>query len=130
MKTIQGLKIAAMLPLAFMILVLLVFGIGEMVGGDLSGAGHLIPVVFVGLVIWFCWKKPLWGGILLLIGAGFEVFNFRDVFARPNPELWLAPLLIMTLPLAFSGLLLLLAEWIGRIRAVAPKKSTGRSNNP
>ena len=121
MKTVQGLKVVAMLPLAFMLMVLMMFGIGEMAGGDLSGAGHLIPVIFAGLIIWLCWKRPLWGGSLLMLGAAFEVFVFRDIFHAPSLELVLAPLFMMILPLAFSGLLLLTAAWLGRIDVIAPK---------
>jgi len=76
MKTVRGLKIAAMIPLGFMALILLIFAVGESVGGDLSGLMHLLPVVLVGLVAWLCWKRPLWGGILLLAGAIFEAVFF------------------------------------------------------
>lgn len=34
MKTIHALKIAAMVPLAFMVLNMLIFGIGESIGSD------------------------------------------------------------------------------------------------
>ena len=115
MKTIQGLKIAAMLPLGFMILILLAFGIGESLGGDLGGLMHLVPVVFVGLVIWLCWKRPLWGGLLLLAGALLEMIVSLNVLLN-RPPLWYWTLIIMILPLAFSGLLLLMAEWVGRIQ--------------
>ena len=118
MKTIRGLKIAAMIPLGFMMLILLAFGIGESVGGDLSGLMHLVPLVFAGLVIWLCWKRPLWGGILLLAGALFEAFRFRGAFVSANQGSMIWPLIIMILPLALSGLLLLTAAWIGRNQPV------------
>jgi uncharacterized integral membrane protein len=85
-------------------------------GGDLSGLMHFVPVVLVGLVVWLCWKHPLWGGILLLIGAIFEALNFGRLFLNAEPGAIAAPLIIMILPLAFSGLLLLLAAWLGRIQ--------------
>jgi hypothetical protein len=115
MKTVHSLKIVAMFPLAFLVLVSLLFGVGEMLGGDISDAGHLIPVVFVGLVIWLCWKRPLWGGILLLLGAAISWLKFRRVFLSDNTAVWVSPLVIMILPLVFSGFLLLTAEWMGRI---------------
>ena len=121
MRTIRGLKIAAMIPLGFMVLVLLMFGIGETLGGDLSGLMHLVPVVFVGLVIWLCWKRPSWGGILLLVGVLLEVIMFWRMFTSADTSAMVAPLVIMILPLAFSGLLLLIAEWVGRIQHIAPK---------
>jgi hypothetical protein len=114
MKTIQALKISAMVPLGFMVLVLLLFGIGETLGGDLSGIQHFVPVIFVGLVVWLCWRRPLWGGILLLAGAVFEAAVFWRFFAEAEAGAIIAPLVIMVLPLAFSGLLLLLAHWLGR----------------
>jgi hypothetical protein len=116
MQTIRGLKIAAMVPLGFMVLVLLMFGIGEVVGGDLSGIQHIVPVVFVGLVVWLCWRRPLWGGILLLLGASFFTLTFWRMFTSEDLSAMVAPLVIMILPLAFSGLLLLAAEGVGRIR--------------
>lgn len=119
MKTIQGLKIAAMVPLGFMVLVLLAFGIGETLGGDWSGIQHFVPVVFIGLVVWLCWEKPLWGGILLLAGAAFETFMFQRMLFNGDLSEIIAPLLIMILPLAFSGLLLLIAHWVGHIHRTA-----------
>jgi hypothetical protein len=76
---------------------------------------HLVPVVFVGLVVWLCWKRPLWGGILLLAGALFEVISFWRMLTNADASAIISPLVIMIVPLAFSGLLLLLAAWIGRI---------------
>ena len=117
MTTIRGLKIAAMVPLGFMVLVLLIFGIGETVGGDLSGIQHFVPVIFVGLVVWLCWKRPLWGGILLLVGALFEAVVFMGFLTKAEAGSIIAPLVIMVLPLAFSGLLLLLVHWLGRMHS-------------
>jgi hypothetical protein len=115
MKTIQALKFAAMVPLAFMVLILLAFGVGEILGGDFSGIQHFVPVIFVGLVVWLCWKRPLWGGILLLAGAVLQAAMFWRLFIRAEAGEIIAPLVIMILPLAFSGLLLLLAHWLGRM---------------
>ena len=117
MKTIQALKFAAMVPLAFMVLILLAFGIGESLGGDLSGLMHLVPVVLVGLVVWMCWKRPLWGGILLLAGAIVQAAMFWRMFMRADASEIIAPLVIMILPLAFSGLLLLLTALLGRMHS-------------
>jgi len=117
MKTVQGLKIAALVPLAFMVLLLLSFGIGETLSGDWSGLMHFVPVIFAVLVAWVCWKRPLWGGVLLLIGVVFEVVFFWGTLVG-RPPMWFWPLIIMILPLAFSGLLLLTAEWVQHIKQV------------
>jgi len=117
MKAVQSLKIAALVPLGFMVLVLSIFGVGETLSGDLSGLMHFVPVVFAVLVTWLCWKHPLWGGFLLLAGVIFEVVAFWGILGN-KPPMWFWTLIIMILPLAFSGLLLLTAEWIKRIKQI------------
>ncbi len=110
MKTIKGLKIAALVPLGWMALISLAFGIGETVGGDWSGLGHFVPLILVGLAIWLGWKRPLWGGALLLVGAVLMALPFSRAWG--DPQEWLAPFLILILPLALSGLLFLFAGWL------------------
>ena len=118
MKTVKWLKIAAMVPLGFMVAILLVFAIGESVGGDLSGLMHLVPVGFVILVSWFCWKRPLWGGILLLAAAIFEAVFFGISMRGAGPGAVVSPIIIMIMPLTLSGALLLTAAWVGRNKAM------------
>lgn len=114
MQAKKALKIIALVPLAFMVLVLLLFGIGEAIGGDLSGLMHLVEVAFVVLVVGLCWKRPLWGGVLLLVGAAVEAFNVYRFFQNADASAIVAPLVIIFLPLVFSGLLLLLVDWLER----------------
>jgi hypothetical protein len=109
-KPARALKFVAMLPLGFMVLVLLTFGIGEAVGGDLSGLMHLVEVAVVGVIIWLAWKHPLWGGLLLMAGAILQAVNFGRFFSEADAAAVVAPLVIMILPLAFSGLLLVIAD--------------------
>ncbi len=52
MQSGKGLKIAALILLGLATAVLLLFGIGEMAGGDWSGIGHLIPAALIGLLTW------------------------------------------------------------------------------
>ena len=120
MKTIKALKIVAMFPLVFMVSVLLVFGIGETLGGDLSGLMHLVGVAFVVAVAWLAWKRPFWGGILMLAGAGFQALRFWNAFRQADPSVVMAPLFIILLPLAFSGVLLLFAAWLDHHPSQAP----------
>jgi tellurite resistance protein TehA-like permease len=54
MKTSKILKILALLPVGWIVLVSLVFGIGESLGGDVGGLMHLVPVVVLGLAVWLC----------------------------------------------------------------------------
>lgn len=112
MKIVKGLKIASLVPLGWMVIILLMFGIGETLGGDWSGLGHLIPVVVVVLVIWLGWNRPLWGGALLLVGAALEAVQFSQ--ALGDPQEWLPPFLIMVLPLALAGIFLLSAGLAAR----------------
>lgn len=115
MKTIRGLKIAAMVPLGFMVLMLLIFGIGEMVGGDITGIQHFAQLIVLGLIAWLGWKRPFWGGILLLGCAGLLAFVFVSMPAEPDMGAVISQFTIVILPLAFSGILLLLAHWQGRM---------------
>ena len=99
MKTTQALKIVAILPLVFTVSVLLLFGVGEAVGGDLSGLMHLVEVLIVGAVIWLAWKRPVWGGALLLAGASFQIIRFWNALQQAGPSAVMAPLFIIVLPL-------------------------------
>jgi hypothetical protein len=114
MKTVKGLKIAAMVPLGFIALLYLVFGIGESLGGEPGGWMHLVELVIVGLIMLFCWKFPLWGGILLLVFALAGGVNL--VLAATHTLLPGVPSIVFLryLPLAISGILLLAAEWLRR----------------
>jgi hypothetical protein len=114
MKTVQGLKIAAMLPLGFIALVYLAFGIGESLGGEPGGWMHLVELAILGLVMWFCWKFPLWGGILLLglalVGVTAQLLSAGHALSpAASPVLF-----IRYLPMGISGILLLAAWWVGR----------------
>jgi hypothetical protein len=77
--------------------VLLIFAVGESVGGDLSGLSHLVPVVLIGLLMWLGWKHSLLAGILLLFVAAFNALR--------------ASFLIMVAPFALSGALFLVVSW-------------------
>lgn len=111
MKAVTGLKIAALIPLGLAAAILLMFAVGETAGGDWSGLGHLIPLLFIALLMWLGWKYPIWGGIALLAGALLAASFFADALRGPE---WLAPFLIFVAPLALSGVLFLSAAWLGR----------------
>jgi hypothetical protein len=114
MKTVQGLKIAAMLPLGFIALVYLVFGIGESLGGEPGGWMHLLELVLIGLAMWFCWKFPLWGGLLLLgLALAGTLLPLLSAGHAVSPVMSRV-VFIRYLPMAVSGILLLVAEWVRR----------------
>ena len=114
MDTTNRLKIIALVPLGFTLFVLLFFGIGEMLGGDFSGIGHLAPAALLILLMWAGWKFPQWVGIgLIVVAVLFSINIGINFFRAPDFEnrimnIW--PLLIISLPLLVSGLLLFTAH--------------------
>lgn len=115
MKTARILKIIGLLPIGFLSLVSLVFGIGESTGGDLSGLIHLVPFVILALAIWLCWKYPLWGGIILLAMALFRALALiPELFLRPPGSMWNSGLFLLIIIPAISGGLFLYAGLLER----------------
>jgi hypothetical protein len=92
------LKIAASALIALPAVVLLVMALGEMLGGDLTGAQHIPEAAALLLLLAAGWRYPRVTGVLLL-GIGAVVFVF-----------WLVLLLTQAEP-AFRGLAILM--WIG-----------------
>lgn len=106
MRGLSALKITALVPPGLAIVVLTLFAVGETVGGDRSGLGHLIFAVPIGLLMWLGWVRPAWGGVLLLLLGVAAAGVYQDALRGPG---WLAPFLIIVAPLLLSGLLLLAA---------------------
>ncbi len=103
-QTARWLMIAGVIPLVLQVAVFLVFGIGEMASGDISGAGHLLPVVTNILLALLAWRRPVESGVaLVLVGV------LSGVTVRGTPAL-----LILVVPAIVSGLLFLIAEWVAR----------------
>jgi hypothetical protein len=109
MEKVDGLKVFALVPPGLSLLILAAFAFGETASGDWSGLGHLVQAVPIVLLMWLGWKRPLWGGILLLLLGFFTAITFSDALRGPE---WLAPFLILVAPLLLSGLLLL---WAARL---------------
>lgn len=114
MKSVKGLKIVALIFPGLTIAILLLFAVGETAGGDWSGLGHLIQALPIALLMWLGWKRPLWGGIFLLVLGFLSWYSFGDALRGPG---WLAPFLIIIAPLIISGVLLLGVEGLEK-RAV------------
>jgi len=120
MKTVSILKIIGLLPIGLIALVSLAFGIGESTGGDLGGLMHLVSFVIVGLAMWLCWKRPLWGGILLLAIALFRTLALiPELFLRPPGSVWSPSLFLLIIIPAISGGLFLYAGLLERRTASA-----------
>ncbi len=89
----------------------MIFGIGEMAGGDLSGASHLLPAAALALMIWAAWRRPFETGVCLivlsLLASGFFVVTSRGGWNNTVQAVVLGGL-----PFLLPGVLLLLA--VGR----------------
>jgi hypothetical protein len=123
MNTARILKIVALLPIGFMSLVFLFFGIGESSGGDLGGLMHIVQFVIAALAMWMCWKCPLWGGILLLAFTLFRtLLLIPEFFLRPPGSIWSPSLFVVTFLPALPGALFLYAGLLER-KAASTKLS-------
>jgi len=96
---VRGTMIAALIPLGLQAAVLALFGLGEMLAGDLSGAGHLLSLVATVLTAFLAWTRPLEGGIALVVMGLVAATGYRD----------LTSIAIMSAPQLVSGLLFLTA---------------------
>ena len=102
--TVRRLMIAGLIPLGLQVAIFLLFGLGEMASGDLSGAGHLLPVVATLVLALLSWKRPFEGGAALLVVGVVTRADVSDATA----------MLIMVAPQIVSGLLFLLAGWTAK----------------
>jgi hypothetical protein len=59
-------KLTALVLLGLGIVFYLMFAVGEMAGGDVSGIEHVPPAVILAVLFWAAWKHPLMAGIVLL----------------------------------------------------------------
>jgi hypothetical protein len=106
--TARWLMIAGLIPLGLQVAVLLLFGLGEMMSGDLSGAGHLLPVVTTLVLALLAWRRPVEGGVaLVLVGI------LSGVTVRGAPAFW-----ILVFPAVVSGVLFLIAAQVARSEAI------------
>ena len=79
----QHLKIAALLAAAPTIGVLLLFTVGEVTGGDVSGLQHLVQLLPLAVVLAISWRFPRVAGFALIV-AGVIVLNlFSQTVRRP-----------------------------------------------
>jgi hypothetical protein len=108
-RALRWLSIAGLVPLGLQVAVLLLFGVGEMASGDLSGAGHLLPAAAAGLLGWLAWRRPLEGGGALLVVGLVSAAGFSET----------TPVLILAAPQMVSGGLFLAGGLLAR-RAATP----------
>jgi hypothetical protein len=118
------LRIAALIPLGLQGAVFLLFGVAEMAGGDLSGAGHLVQLAVPVLLAILAWMRPLEGGIGMLVGGAVSAVPFVAalVAARPaaEPTVMSPALVILAVPLMISGALFFIAGLLARRATTIP----------
>jgi hypothetical protein len=111
MKNIRPLKIIALVFPGLTIAILVLFALGETIGGDWSGLGHLLQALPIYLLIWLGWKHPLWCGVFLIVLSFLTSYSFADALRGPD---WPARFIIIIAPLLLSGVLLLGAAGLER----------------
>jgi len=97
----------ALVPAGFFTGLWLLFSMGEVRGGDLSGILHLIPALLIIVLVVAAWKWPRTGGIALLL-AGTVILAYL-LTSIQNPESRLPGALLTGGPFLLSGVLFLLA---------------------
>ncbi len=117
MRSARWLRITALFALGLPVAILLLFGIGEMAGGEVGGGMHLLELIIIAALGILAWMRPVAGGIALLIcgalsAAGFTAF----ILSQPPPEGSAVSLsvVIVAVPQMISGALFLMAGLSGR----------------
>jgi len=117
-RSAHWLRIAGLIPLGLQVAVFLLFGIGEMASGDLSGAGHLLQVAVTALLGILTWMRPLEGGIAFFGGGTLFIVSFiiGVVTSSTFPEYTaISPaIMIMAAPQIVSGALFFIAGMLAR----------------
>lgn len=110
----RWLRIAGLVALAVPVAILLLFGIGEVAGGDLSGAMHLVELAVTVLVGVLAWMRPLEGGAVLSAAGGlFAVLLLRQGSIGEGEAVTPA-ILILALPQIVAGVLFFVAGLLGQ----------------
>ena len=91
----------------------LVFGIGEISSGDLSGISHLVPAMLIYILVYLTWRRPLEGGIILLITAIISGIREFPALLSGSGGSW-SLIIIGVLPPLLAGLVLIISWWIAR----------------
>ena len=103
---------AALAIIGLSALFLIVMGVGEMLGGDISGVSHLVPAALLVALMYFAAKRPRETGVILCaIGVTLSAyFVFATHGALPDR---LISMVVGGLPWLVAGLLLLAPDLRG-----------------
>ncbi len=118
----RWLRLAGLIPLAVQLAIYLLFGFGEMLSGDLSGAAHLLPGAATVLFGVLAWRRPLDGGIALLASAALSAIPLiRNALVSPEEGLLSPAMLIIVAPQLLAGALFFASGLLSRRPAgIAP----------
>jgi hypothetical protein len=72
----RRLLIVGLIFIGLQAVVHLVFATGEVAGGDISGLGHLVPVITTGLLGLLAWRRPLEGGVVIFVLGTLVLLRF------------------------------------------------------
>ncbi|MGE5251616.1 MAG: hypothetical protein ACM3QS_15550 [Bacteroidota bacterium] len=121
MRRIAALKIAAFIPLAMAVTVLLILGLRQSALGNWSGLTLLVPALTVFLLMAFSWRQPLLGGLLMCLAAAAQVLLWKDSFLIPGDKLWQP--VILPAVLAAAGIVLVI---VGVLESIQRKRARAR----
>ena len=112
-KSGRWLRVGAYVLLGLAAAFWLLTGVGEIAGGDLSGASHLVPTALAMGLLYVAIRNPPVGGLCLAaLGVAASVF-FYQVINRPGFRF--VGVALGGGPFLVSGLLLLIAVALGRL---------------
>lgn len=103
------LKIAGLALLLLPVGFLLIFAIGETLGGDLSGLQHLVQAAPLVLLALLAWSLPTLGGVVLLVIGGLLALAYPLLIRGLPVGTLLLVEAILFAPAVLSGLLFVLA---------------------
>ena len=113
-RTARLLRIAALVPLGLQAAIFLAFGFGEMAGGDLSGAAHLLEVAGTALLGVLAWKRPLEAGAALFAGGVLFAAGLLASMPAGQGAVISPAMLILGVPELLSGALFFTAGLLAR----------------
>jgi hypothetical protein len=124
-KSAHWLRIAGLVPLVLQVAIFLLFGIGEMASGDLTGAGHLLQVTATVLLGVLAWMRPLEAGVALIAGAVLFIAGMVASITRPDSTVISPAIMIMAAPQMICGVLFFIAGMLAR-SAPLPRPDQGK----
>ena len=100
----------------------ILFGVGEMIGGDRSGAMHLVPAAIIASLMLAVRRRPREGGVVFLVIGTLVTFVALGAFRGGWPR-YIGVALITGVPLLVVGILLLIAT-AARAKGASPPAGT------